>query len=123
MKVLIIKTNGSIASVQVFAQKNNEISYNDIRKLVTSNADMLYAPKISRLAYLYVLFVEKGTDHQVNPVATFLAGGETLIKGDAVLVRTNHLGGGAKIIALEDAEITKIAEYVEKVRKKLTQQT
>ena len=117
MKVLIIKTDNTVKAVQVFAQWNNEISFADIRKLVSSRANMIYVSKISRLAYLYVLYVEKDTkDHPINIVATLLASTtEHPIKGDVVLVRTEHLGSGAKIFALEDEEITKIADRISKI--------
>jgi len=125
MKVLIIKTNDVVTPVQIFAQGNNEISSADLRKLVSSNAEMLYARKISRLAYLYVLFVEKGDKvHSINKIATMLTGDhENPVRGDAVLARTNHLGSGQKILALEPSEVQKVTEYIELVKKRLSQQT
>ena len=117
MKILIIKADNTLKAVQVFAQGNNEISFTEIKKLVSARANTIYVPKISRLAYLYVLYVEQDTkDHPVNIIATLLASTtEHPIKGDVVLARTNHLGAGAKIFALEDDEIAKIAEKISKI--------
>ena len=117
MKVLIIKTNNTVKAMQILAEWNNEISFSDLRKLVSSRAEMVYAPKISRLAFLYVMYVEKdGNVHPLNNVATLLSGNpDSPIYGDVIMVRTSHLGAGAKTFALEDEEITKIVERASKL--------
>jgi len=117
MKVLIIKTNDTVKAVRIMAQWNNEITFSDLRKLVSSHAEIIYAAKISRLAFIYVLFVEKDANvRPVNMIATLLSGNtERPILGDVVLVRTGHLGAGAKMFALEDDEIAKIGERISKL--------
>ena len=119
MKVLLVKTNDTVSAVQIFTQRNNEVSMDDIRKLVPRRADMLYLPKISRLAFLYVMFVEKDIhDRPINKLASSLVDeGTGAITGDVVIARTNHLGFGAKLFALEDSEIQNILDRLSKLAK------
>ena len=112
MKVLTVKTDNSVKATQIFTQRNNEVQWADIRKLMSSNVEPLYLRKISRLAYLYIMYAEKtAQDRPLNRIATLLLGDpERAVRGDAVITRTDHLGSGAKILALEDDEVQKIIE-------------
>ena len=114
MKVIVIKANNNVKAVPVFTQKSNEIQWADIRKLLAQNVESLYLNRISRLAFLYLMFAEKGgKDRPVNKLATILLNDPAkLIYGDVVITRTDHLGTGSKIIALDDEEIKKIVERI-----------
>jgi len=109
MKVLYIKPDGRVKAVRVMAQYDNEVTQADIKKLMPNRFGVVLAQKISRLAFLYVLFVERDSvtlKLPVNMVATKLTNEDTgLLRGDVILVRTNHFGSGAKYFALEDAEV------------------
>jgi len=117
MKVLVIKTDNTVHAVKVNTQWNNEISFADIRKHISSRPNILYVPSISRLAYVYVLFVEKDRkDRPVNIIATILSDSMGRpVRGNAILARSEHMGDGAtKTFALDDDEITKIVGYMSK---------
>lgn len=125
MKILVVKTNETVKAVQILAKKDNEITFADLRKLVSSNSEMLYTPRISRLAYLYVMFVDKDSKvPQFNKLATLLTGDSSRpVMGDAVLIRTNHLGSGAKMFALENDEAAGLVERMSKLLGKKLEMT
>lgn len=117
MKVLLVKTDDSVKATQIFTQRSNEVQWADIRKLLSSNVEPLYLNRISRLAYLYIMYAEKSApDRPLNKIATLLLGdAERAIRGDAVITRTDHLGYGSKILALEDHEVQNIIERMSKL--------
>ena len=119
MNVLTLKTSGRLKATQIYAQKNNEIYPSDIKKLLSNNIDTVYATKISRLAYLYIMFVEKNAaGRPVNQIASQLVNeDEGIIRGDAVIARTNHFGTNSKIFTLEDSEAKDVAERISKIAK------
>jgi len=114
MKVLSIKADGRVKAVRIMAQYDNEVTQADIKKLMPSRTGVILATKISRLAFLYVLFVERDAANKklpANMVASMLLNEDAgLIRGDVVLARTNHFGSGSKYYALDDAEINGIIE-------------
>lgn len=117
MKVLMVKTDNSVRATQIFTQKSNEVQWADIKKLLTNNAEPVYLNRISRLAYLYIMYAEKGSSERpLNKIATLLLGeADRVIRGDVVITRTDHLGFGSKILALEDDEVEKIVEKMSKL--------
>ena len=117
MKVLIVKTDNSVKATQIFTHTKNEVQWADIKKLLTSNAEPIYLSRISRLAFLYTMYAEKGpSERPLNKIATLLLGeADRVIRGDVVITRTDHLGFGAKILALEDNEVEKIVEKMSKL--------
>jgi len=120
MKVLLVKASNRVKAVPVSAQKNNEVAATDINKLLAGRTDVVLAAKISRLACLYIMFVEKGGAGKlpINIIASAVASAETgPVRGDAVIVRTSHFGAGAKYFALEDDEIQSIVDHMTKLLK------
>jgi hypothetical protein len=119
MKVLHIKTDGRVKAVRFITGRDNELTPDDIKKLMPSRAGIVLAAKISRLAYLYVMFVEKDAASQqlpTNILATRLTNEDAgLIRGDVILARTNHFGSGSKYFTLEDNEISGILERMSKL--------
>ena len=114
MKLLVIKTNNTVKAVEIYTKISNEIQWTDIRKLLSHHVESLYLNRISRLAYLYLMFVEKGAvELPINKLATKLINDPTkIIHGNAVITRTDHLGTGSKILAMDDNEIKKIIEHM-----------
>jgi len=114
MKVLSIKASGKVSTIKIMTQRDNEVALDDIKKLMTSRIGMVLANKISRLAYLYIMFVEKDAQTKqlpTNMAATVLLNDDVgLVRGDVILVRTNHFGSGAKFFTLDDSEIKAIVE-------------
>ena len=116
MNVISLKTNNTIKSVHVFTQRGNELEMSDIKKMIPNRIDVLYPGRISRLAYIYVMFAEKdAVSRPVNKVASALLDNERSVRGDVVIARTNHLGHNAKIFALEDNEIPDIVDRISKL--------
>jgi hypothetical protein len=117
MKVLLLTANNRLKATQMFAHKNNEINTSDIKKLISGNVEIIFASKVSRLAYLYIMFVGRSTEGRLlNPMASLLAGDDVgPIRGDVVIARTNHLGAGAKTYALDDDEVKSMTERLSKV--------
>ena len=114
MKILYIRTNDTISARQIFAQRENELNMADIKKLLSDKIETRVPTKISRLAYIYIMFADKeGAKRPVNKIATALVSKDTYdVRGDVVLARTNHFGVGAKIYALDDQEIEKVLERI-----------
>ena len=112
MKVMIVKTNNTVRGVEIITKGYNEVTWADLKKLTTGNIDTVYLDRISRLAYLYVMYVDKSTpDRPLNKLATLLLNDPTkVVRGDVIVTRIEHLGAGAKILALENDEIDKIAK-------------
>ena len=114
MKVLFIRTNDTVSARQIFAHSQNELHMTDIKKLLSPSIETLYPTRISRLAYLYIMFADKEDKKRpVNKIASALVSkGTHEVRGDVVLARTNHAGSGAKIFALDDQEIEKVLERI-----------
>ena len=119
MRVLVVKTNNVVRAVQIITQGYNEVPWADLRKLMPYDIEPLYINRISRLAFLYLMFVEKGYAHSerpINKLATQLINDPSaIIRGDVVIARTDHLGDHSKILALEEEEIQTIAAKLSKV--------
>ena len=119
MKVLLVKTNNTVRAVQIFTQGKNEVPWADLRKLMPGNPESIYLNRISRLAFLYLMFVDKhAAERPLNKFATLLLSDPTsAVHGDVVITRTDHLGSGSKLLALEDHEIDSILERLSKYSK------
>ena len=119
MKVLILKSNGTVTTSRILSGKDDEISQNDVKKFLSNNIDIVVAAKISRLARIYVMFIEKdAAGRSVNHLATAIASVEAgVVRGDAIIARTSHLGGGAKTYVLDDDEIQDVLGRISKLTK------
>ena len=116
MNVISLKTDNTIRSVQVFAQMGNELDMSDIRRMIPNRLEILYPTRISRLAYIYIMFAEKeAMNRPINKVASAILENERFIRGDVVIARTNHLGHGAKIFALDDDEIPQVVDRISRL--------
>jgi len=118
MKVLVLKTDERVTASQIAAQRHNEIQITDIKRLIPGALAFYFPAKISRLAYLYIMFAEKDADHRpVNRIASALLQEEDagVIRGDVVIARTDHLGIGAKFFSMEDDEIQNVVERMTKI--------
>ena len=117
MKVMLIKADGSISMAKMFTIRQNEISLEDIRKMIHRGMDTIFLNKISKLASIYIMFVERGAgDRPINRIATSLVDeSHRPVRGDVVITRTGHIGIGAKIFALENPEIDTLLERVSKI--------
>ena len=86
---------------------------------LSGSIDIVYAIKISRLAYLYVMFVEKDSERRpVNKIASLLVNdGEGVVRGDAIIARADKFAASAKTFALEDDEAKDIFERIARIAK------
>jgi len=119
MKVLAIKSNNQITSMDIYTQKSSEITANDMKRWISGSIEIVYATKISRLAYLYIMFVEKDAKHRpVNRLASLLLNeGEGVVRGDAIIARTDKFATTAKTFALDEDEAKDIVERISKLAK------
>ena len=119
MKVLILKANNTISTSRILSGKDDEISSKDVKKFLSNEITTVVAAKISRLARIYVMFVEKeASKRPVNNFASAIASIETgIVRGDAIIARTNHLGHGAKTYVMDDDEIQEVLALISKLTK------
>jgi len=117
MKVLMVETSNIVRAVPVITEKYNEVPLNNLKKLMPGRVEPLYINRISRLAFLYLMYVQRtSAERPVNNLATLLMNDpEKVIRGDVVITRTNHLGAGAKILILEDDEIKRIVDFMSRI--------